>query len=169
MTTFQYILLTYVLFTSFFMMISVLGNIILQFLKKLIKFDWQLSKLENLFISFIVGVVIYVLWGYVLIFFKLFNFLENEIREFFSQLKSRNKSCTSADKFFESFTSCLMSKSSSKEITMYIEKLERADRLLRAQANQLSTLGYSETAAALSLGHWLSGIACCEEVFFEVY
>ena len=50
-----------------------LGNVILQFLRKLIKFDWQLSKLENFFINFIVGVVIYVSWGYVLIFFKFFN------------------------------------------------------------------------------------------------
>lgn len=74
MTTILYILLTYVLFTSFFIMISVLGNIILQFLKKLIKFDWQLSKLENLFINFIVGLVIYVSCGYVLLFFRFFNF-----------------------------------------------------------------------------------------------
>ena len=55
-------------------MISVLGNVILQFLKKLIKFDWQLSKLENLFINFIVGLVIYVSWGYVFLFFRFFNF-----------------------------------------------------------------------------------------------
>jgi len=55
-------------------MISVLGTVILHFIKKVIKIDWQLSKLENLFINFIVGVVIYVSWGYILTFFKFFNF-----------------------------------------------------------------------------------------------
>lgn len=55
-------------------MVSVLGTVILQLIKKVIKFDWQLTKLENLFINFIVGVVIYVSWGYIFTFFKFFNF-----------------------------------------------------------------------------------------------
>lgn len=111
MTAFQYVLLTYVLFTSFFIMICVLGAVILQLIKKVIKFDWQLSKFENLFINFIVGVVIYLSWGYIFTFFKFFNFYSiylplivisiiyilihirtNSFRQFFANIKRYFKS-----------------------------------------------------------------------------
>ncbi len=55
-------------------MISILGAFIFQILRKRVKIDLKFSKPEFFFIYFIIGLVIYISWGYITLFFDSFNF-----------------------------------------------------------------------------------------------
>lgn len=74
MTMILQIVLTYLIFILFFVMISILGAFIFQILKKPVKIDVKFSKPEFFFINFIIGIVIYISWGYITLFFDSFNF-----------------------------------------------------------------------------------------------
>lgn len=67
-------LITYALFSLFFVLIASLGGIIVYTLQKHGKKRWNLNLLELSFISFAVGITVYLFFGYFLIMFNIFNF-----------------------------------------------------------------------------------------------
>ena len=69
-----HLLTTYAIFSLFFVNITLLGGIFIYILQKYGKRKWNLSLLEYSFISFAVGILIYIVFGYLLSFFKVFNF-----------------------------------------------------------------------------------------------
>ena len=75
MTAVIYLLKTYLIFFSFFIIITLFGGIIVFII--LIKWNKKklnLSLLEFCFISFAVGILFYITFCYILCFFKIFNF-----------------------------------------------------------------------------------------------
>ena len=69
-----HLLRTYAIFSLFFVLIASLGGMVVYTLQKHSKRRWNLTLLELCFISFAVGIIIYVFFGYILSFFKIFNF-----------------------------------------------------------------------------------------------
>ena len=74
MTIVLHLLATYAIFSLFFVVITLFGGIFVYVLQKYGKRKWNLSLLEFSFISFAVGILIYIVFGYMLSFFKIFNF-----------------------------------------------------------------------------------------------
>ena len=74
MTIILHLLTTYAIFSLFFVVITLFGGIFVYVLQKYGKRKWNLSLLEYSFISFAVGILIYILFGYMFSFFKIFNF-----------------------------------------------------------------------------------------------
>jgi len=70
-----YILIAYGVYFSFFFMIVLFGNAISHFLFRKLKKNGQLTFLENLFISYGIGLSFYIQYSYILNFFKLFKFI----------------------------------------------------------------------------------------------
>ena len=69
-----HLLTTYVIFSLFFVVITLFGGIFVYVLQNYGKKKWNLSLLEFSFLSFAVGILIYLVFGYILSFFKIFNF-----------------------------------------------------------------------------------------------
>ena len=69
-----HLLITYALFSLFFVLIASLGGIVVYTLQKHSKRRWNLTLLESCFISFAVGIMLYLFLGYILSIFKIFNF-----------------------------------------------------------------------------------------------
>lgn len=74
MILFLYLLKTYFIFILFTSIISLFGGCFLFFFQEHSKIKWNLSLLENIFISYALGVFIYIIWSYILNLFKFFNF-----------------------------------------------------------------------------------------------
>ena len=74
MTILLHLLTTYAIFSLFFVVIALFGGIFVYTLQKYGKKKWNLSLLEFSFLSFAVGILIYIVFGYMLSFFKIFNF-----------------------------------------------------------------------------------------------
>ncbi len=74
MTITNQLLITYAQFSLFFVLIASLGGMVVYILRKYSKKRWNLTLLEYCFISFAVGIMIYLCLGYILISFKIFNF-----------------------------------------------------------------------------------------------
>ncbi len=68
------IVITYSLFFSFVVMVSILGVVVLKIVKPLIKLKDELFHVRYFYIFFLVGLILYLTWGYVSIFFNSFNF-----------------------------------------------------------------------------------------------
>ncbi len=74
---FTYLLLllfTYLIFFAFFGILAIFGYVILFFLRKKKNYAWELSKLEYIFISFALGLSLYIPFSYCLDIFNAFNF-----------------------------------------------------------------------------------------------
>ena len=69
-----HLLITYVIFSLFFILLASLGGLILHILQKYRKSEWNLTRLEYFFISFIIGIVTYLVLSYIITFFHIFNF-----------------------------------------------------------------------------------------------
>ncbi|MHA1701598.1 MAG: hypothetical protein ACTSWK_04970 [Promethearchaeota archaeon] len=74
MITPLHLLITYAIFSLFFVLIASLGGMVVYSLQKYGKRRWNLTLLEYCFISFAVGIILYIFFGYILSFFKVFNF-----------------------------------------------------------------------------------------------
>ena len=74
MTIILHLLTTYAIFSLFFVLIASLGGLILHILQKYRKSKWNLTRLEYFFISFIIGIVTYLVLSYIITFFQIFNF-----------------------------------------------------------------------------------------------
>jgi len=74
MTILLHLLTTYAIFSLFFVVITLFGGIFVYILQNYGKRRWNLSLLEFSFLSFAVGTLLYIVFGYVLSFFKIFNF-----------------------------------------------------------------------------------------------
>ena len=74
MTLILSLLKTYLIFIIFSLIISLFGYIFIYIFQKHSKKKWNLSLLEYGFISYAVGILIYILISYILSWFKLFNF-----------------------------------------------------------------------------------------------
>lgn len=74
MIVFFYLIKTYFLFIFFSLIISIFGSIFVYILQKLSIRKWHASILEKGFISYAIGLIIYMQWAYILNLFKLFNF-----------------------------------------------------------------------------------------------
>jgi len=74
MTIILHLLTSYAIFSLFFVVITLFGGIFVYVLRNYGKRKWNLSLLEYSFISFAVGILAYIVFGYMLSFFKIFNF-----------------------------------------------------------------------------------------------
>ena len=74
MTIVLHLLTTYAIYSLFFVVITLFGGIFVYLLQKYGKRKWNLTLLEFTFLSFAVGILIYIVFGYTLSFFKMFNF-----------------------------------------------------------------------------------------------
>ena len=74
MTIILHLLTTYAIFSLFFVVITIFGSIFVYSIQKYGKKRWNLSLIEFCLISFAVGILIYIVYGYLLSFFKIFNF-----------------------------------------------------------------------------------------------
>lgn len=74
MTLILSLLKTYLIFIIFSLVISLFGGIFIYIFQKQSKKKWNLSLLEYGFISYAVGILIYILIAYILSWFKFFNF-----------------------------------------------------------------------------------------------
>lgn len=63
----------------FSLIISLFGGIFLFIFQKLSKKNWNLTILEFCFISYAVGILIYIQWAYVLNLYKFFNFYSADL------------------------------------------------------------------------------------------
>ena len=74
MTLFLSLIKTYLIFIFFSLIISLFGSIFIYIFQKQSKKRWNLSILEYGFISYAVGILIYLIIAYILNIFKFFNF-----------------------------------------------------------------------------------------------
>jgi len=74
MTIILHLLTTYAIFSLFFILLASLGGLILHIFQKYRKSKWNLTRLEYFFISFIIGIVTYLVLSYIITFFHIFNF-----------------------------------------------------------------------------------------------
>lgn len=74
MILFVFLLITYFIFILFSLIISLFGGIFTFIFQKKSNEKWNLNFLEYFFISYGIGIIIFIQWSYILNIFKLFNF-----------------------------------------------------------------------------------------------
>ena len=74
MTLFLYLIKTYLIFLFFTLIITLFGGILVYFLRQRSKKKWNLTLLEYCFISYAVGIMLFILLSYIIHFFIFFNF-----------------------------------------------------------------------------------------------
>ncbi len=69
-----FLFITYINYIIFFITVSIFGAFIISIIKSREKKEWNLTKIEYLFISFAIGISSYLVISYILLIFEVFNF-----------------------------------------------------------------------------------------------
>lgn len=69
-----YLIITYIIFIFFTILISIFGGVLIYSLQRWSKKKWNLSLLENLFLSYAIGLLFFIEISYIINYFKIFNF-----------------------------------------------------------------------------------------------